>query len=447
MQIRLHEITAAEIPIRTRLPFRFGKVTMTAAPLLHVRVVAAAAGRHASGIASDLLVPKWFRKDTDRSAEADQQALRESVDTAVRLYREHDAMTCFAHWQRAHDGRIEHEAPTVPDLLERGFGTAIVERALIDATCRLAGVPFAAALANGLLGRRFQLMPPRESIAARHTVGRLDPLRADQIAPRDRLDDGFPQALDEVLATHGVRWLKVKIGGGHDEDTARLAAIGALLDELDLAAVRVTLDGNEQIADFDALRAILADAGKDRHGASMLRRVDFIEQPLLRFDSIGGKPDWKGLPLVLDEADAQRRTWRDSGYQGVSVKNCKGVFRALLNSERAATDPTLFQTSEDLTNVPALPVQQDLCTAAAIGLDHSERNGHHYFPGLDHLPHAVTAAALAAHPDLYARTERGAQLRIENGTIRLGSLQQVGYGCAQSLQDVIERELDWHPIG
>ena len=32
---------------------------------------------------------------------------------------------------------------------------------------------------------------------------------------------------------------------------------------------------------------------------------------------------------------------------------------------------------------------------------HVERNGHHYFRGLDHLPSEVAAEALAAHPDLY----------------------------------------------
>ena len=98
----------------------------------------------------------------------------------------------------------------------------------------------------------------------------------------------------------------------------------------------------------------------------------------------------------------------------------------------------LFQSGEDLTNLPVLALQQDLCTAAALGLAHVERNGHHYFHGLDHLAPAVQAAALAAHPDLYRPLGGGAALRIEDGRLRFGSvLAARGYG----------HELDGHAEG
>src|SRR5262249_11566778 len=126
---------------------------------------------------------------------------------------------------------------------------------------------------------------PLARIDVRHTVGRLDPLRAADIAPGERLDDGLPQALDQVLGRPGVRRVKIKIGGGYDVDVARLCAIGALLDELGVK-VQVTLDGNEQFADLQQLSALWHATARDLRGRSLLARVRWIEQPLPRADSV-----------------------------------------------------------------------------------------------------------------------------------------------------------------
>ena len=113
----------------------------------------------------------------------------------------------------------------------------------------------------------------------------------------------------------------------------------------------------------------------------------------------------------------------------MSIKNCKGVFRALINRGLCdVLDGDLFQSAEDLTNLPVLALQQDLTTIAALGITHAERNGHHYFRGLDHLPTDLAHAALARHPDLYVGHGDGAALRIEAGSLRMGSLDCVGYG-------------------
>ena len=468
MQLRIRNVALAELPCRTRLPFRFGAVTVTEAPLLHLRVLAESVdGRSAVGVSSDLLVPKWFRKDLERDAAADQEALRASVRTAAQLYAAHGYLPAFEHWWQVQQELIENQPPQAPGLLETGFGVALVERALIDAACRLARQSFWSALQNDVFRRRLLLSPqgrwsdaaaplparPREHIAVRHTVGRLDPLRAADVPADERLDDGMPQALDEVLSTHGVRWLKVKIGGGHDIDVQRLCAIGALLQQLGLDEVKVTLDGNEQFASFADLREVWLATGTDPHGRWLLQRVPWVEQPLPRSkndqtgDDSEDPREWTFCPLVLDEGDVQLHTWGSGRYRGVSVKNCKGVFRALANREEAARlAPSRFQTSEDLTNLPAIALQQDLCTASCLDLGHSERNGHHYFPGLAHLPSAVVAAALDAHPDLYERVPHGARLRVEAGALSVRSLLGIGYGCDQAVVDALGRELAWTEI-
>src|SRR5690606_14437090 len=82
------------------------------------------------------------------------------------------------------------------------------------------------------------------------------------------------------------------------------------------------------------------------------------------------------------------------------------------------------------TNLPVVALQADLASVAMLGITHVERNGHHYFRGLDHLTPAEQAEALARHGDLYAPTERGAVLRIDEGRITIGSLQTAGMGFA-----------------
>ena len=56
------------------------------------------------------------------------------------------------------------------------------------------------------------LKPARE-IAARHTVGLVDPITAPI---SDAVDDGLPETLEEVVARYGHRWFKLKVGGDVD---------------------------------------------------------------------------------------------------------------------------------------------------------------------------------------------------------------------------------------
>ena len=39
-------------------------------------------------------------------------------------------------------------------------------------------------------------------------------------------------------------------------------------------------------------------------------------------------------------------------------------------------------TSEDLSNIGPIALMQDLAVIGTLGINHTERNGHHYFKGL-----------------------------------------------------------------
>ena len=64
----------------TRLPFRFGVVTMRGAPLCVLRAaIEFGDGTRAVGYASDLLVPRWFEKTPGQSVEEDWARLVENI--------------------------------------------------------------------------------------------------------------------------------------------------------------------------------------------------------------------------------------------------------------------------------------------------------------------------------------------------------------------------------
>ena len=452
--VRIVDIEAYERDVTLRLPFRFGVVTLRSAPQAFVRVrVETPDGRGAWGWAAELMVPKWFDKTPALSNEDNFDQLRRSVSLA----REHflatrGAGTAWRHHVAAFPGlRRAAEAEGLNGLVA-GYGPALVDRAIIDGLCRAYGVSVFRAVSQNLLGiggqgvpadltgvdldRLFARMGQRPAVRARHTVGLVDPLTRADVADDDPRD-GLPVTLEEAIAAYGLRSFKVKVAGDIDADVARLAAIAELLDGRP-GSYEVTLDGNEQFADADGFAAFLERLWSVPALTRFVEAIRYIEQPIARAraldTSVAGLAAYR--PLMIDESDDGLDAFlraRDQGYTGVSSKVCKGVYRSLLNKARTvawnaeqATD-RYFLSGEDLTTQAGLAVQQDLALVALLGLDHVERNGHHYVDGMTGAGTAELDGFAAAHPDLYRRSERGLHLRIERGEITLGSLDCVGF--------------------
>ena len=450
--VAVTEVASGRAPCELRLPFRFGGVTLQRADSLTCRVtIRGADGSVARGWSADLLAPRWFRKDNDATPAEDADELEASAAAAARALVGQPAAAAFQLWRGVMQARVDPFPFDQGDQLVRGFGVALVERALLDAVCRLVGTPFADALRQDAFGFRpsdvhaplsgwdwrRDLPTPQPRVAVRHTVGMLDPLRDRDLSAEQRLDDGLPQTLEGDLDAYGGRWLKVKIGAGVDGDRARLLDLARFCDERG-GALGFSLDGNEQYDDLEQVADLLEGVAAEPAGARLLEHLVWIEQPLSR--AVTFEPDrhraldrvQRFAPLLIDEADAAPRSFeraRAIGYRGVSVKNCKGVFRALCNFGVCRRDGAWFQSGEDLTNVGVLALQQDLVTHSVLGLPHVERNGHRYLRGLDHLQGDVVERALREHGDLYRSLGQGAVLRIEGGEVSLGSaLQSVGYG-------------------
>lgn len=446
--------------VRMRLPFRYGKACLVAVPLFHVRLVARNAhGTTACGVSADMLPPKWFDKSPDKSYRRNISDLILAAKTGAQAYRDVGAQLCtpFALWQEAFD--VTMEAATLVGLngLTGSFGSSIIERALIDATGKLLDADFHTMLRENVLdidpgalheelrGCTLAGSIVRESsrsLFVRHTVGLSDPIHDADIAPADRLNDGIPQSVESWIRDAGVRYFKIKVCADLEADSARLKTIAALLNEALPENYAITLDGNEQFPSCDALESWYAAIEDYSDLRSFLERVEFIEQPIDRSAALS--PDGAhGLdlaadlpPVVIDESDDALDSFKRAvalGYCGVSVKNCKGVFKGLLNKMlvdyyNGAEGHGYLLSGEDLCNLPIVPLQQDLCTLSVLGLTHAERNGHHYCGTLDHVSPRELAACLDVHAKLYEPFRDSARLQIRGGQIDLRSLAQPGFG-------------------
>jgi hypothetical protein len=271
-------------------------------------------------------------------------------------------------------------------------------------------------------------------------VGLVDPITEDDIAEGERLHDGLPQSLEACIARYGLTYFKLKVGGDLEADIDRLARIAAVLDGIQ-GPYFATLDGNEQYADAEAALALWRAIEADPRLARLKESILFVEQPINRARALDA--DVTALaarkPVEIDESDDSLDAFpraKALGYTGVSSKSCKGFYKSLLNRARCAAwnrregRERYFMSAEDLTTQAGLALQQDLALATLIGCTHVERNGHHYVNGMAGAPEAEQGAFLAAHPDLYRREDGVVRLRIENGTIALGSLVAAGLASA-----------------
>jgi Enolase C-terminal domain-like len=433
-----------------RLPFRFGATTVTQAPQAFARVeLAFADGRRAAGATAELMVPKWFDKRPALDKDASIEQLRRSLALAADAYLADAApRSAFAHAAVRLPAIVaegaRHDLPPLAAL----FGAAELDKAIVDALCNHLGLSFfdavrrnavgfeAAALASlapdlvdADLDAALAACAPARTLECRHTVGMADAIASAEAS----VDDGLPASLEDAIATYGLSWFKLKLGGDVDADVARLAHIAQVLDRL--PAYRVTLDGNEQYAP-DALAAFVERLRHEPALSRLARGVAWIEQPIARAATFSTDLSAiaKRIPLMIDEADDRYAAFADAralGYTGVSSKSCKGLYKSLANAVRVARanagGARLFVAAEDLTAQAGLAVQQDSALASLIGCRHAERNGHHYGFGMAAAPRDESTRFLAAHADLYREIAGVACLDVRQGRISLDSLFAPGF--------------------
>lgn len=451
-----------QIQLKTRMPFKYGIATMTEVPMVFVRIEAEIDGTKTAGIASDLLPPKWFTKVPEDPLEKEISDMLQVIRKALSQALGQAADSAFDLWKLIYDGQSRWaEANNIPALLAH-FGTSLVERALIEATCKAGNKTLGQALLSGSLGfepghihsclegqSASSLLPktPLAKVQARHTVGLGDPLDSNQIDADDRIDDTLPQSLDQCIQAYGLRHFKIKINGDIEWDLDRLKNVAKCIEQHADSDFAFSLDGNEQFQSVTAFRDHWNILHAEPELETFFDHLLFIEQPLHRDvalnESLKSEFDqWPDRPaVIIDESDATIESLPQAlaiGYAGTSHKNCKGIFKGIANAcllehhRRNGTQTVM--SGEDLCNVGPVAVIQDLAVMATLGIESVERNGHHYMAGLSQFPERTREQVLNAHDGLYKTSETGwPTLAICNGEIDLTSVNTQAFGTGFEL--------------
>jgi len=452
-RLTVEEVQLFEWPYRLRLPFRFGVITVTEGTQAVARVrVRLEDGREEWGVAAEAVAAKWFDKDPALSDAENRDQLRKALELATSIYRSSGPKTAFRLYADGYGEQMAEGARVRLPPLVAGYGTALLDRAVLDGLCRATDASFYEAMRRNVVGieahaavpdlagfafdRFLAGLAPSERIHVRHTVGLVDPLTAADQTPETRVGDGLPETLEEVAAQYRHRYYKLKVQGDVAADVERLAGIAAVLDRLPFA-YRVTLDGNEQYETADAVLALWEAMAARTDLARLTDSILYIEQPIKRAQALAAPVAALGAkrPVIIDESDGTLDafvTARGLGYRGVSSKACKGLYKSVLNLARCrvwneAREGRYFLSAEDLTTQAGIAVQQDLALVSLLGLEHVERNGHHFIDGFAGRPEREAEAFRAAHPDLYHRDGGRVRMRIVEGEAQIASLACRGF--------------------
>lgn len=473
-QFHLKEISINVLPMQTRFPFKYGIASMTHLPHLFISATIEIGAQKVNGIASEGFPPKWFTKISDTTFEQDLVEELKVIQSAASIALElglNDSF--FQFWFKFYHKFKDSWAPKgVPPLLAN-FALSLIERAALDAYIKAHKTTLHEAIFSNLFDIKFgQVHPELASTSIdhfinpkplgqchiRHTVGLGDPLIETDISEGSRPNDNLPFTLIENIRQYQLSYFKLKLSGNSEIDCPRMEAIARLLDQELGDRYFITLDGNEQFEDFDAFRSAWDLLQQNSHIEKMLNQnLILVEQPVHRSNALASNiknqlEDWTEAPsVIIDEADGDLEslpTALNLGYCGTSHKNCKGIIKGLINaayldhwSDTHGSKTIL--SGEDLANVGPIALLQDLAMMNVLGIDHVERNGHHYFNGLSMLPKDLQDLALSHHSDLYNDQGNGIPtLSISDGKIATQSLNKAPFGSAIPIEPSRFQSLD-----
>jgi hypothetical protein len=436
VELRIREVQLFQRDVTLRLPFRFGAATVTQCPQAFVKVRAEVGGKSFVGASAELMVPKWFDKSPTLTHEQNFEQLRDSLRHARdALLANSVPLSPFAHSHAFTESAIARSVSSGMPRLAAQFGPALLDKAVADAALHAAEMSWVDGLRAGVLADpwspELHFVSPAH-VVLRHTVGLADRLVAGDAGADPQ--DGLPTTLELAIQRYGLHHFKLKLCGQIEADLERLSRISEVL-QASGKDYRVTLDGNETFVDAASLGLFWQSLRSTPALADLLQRTLLLEQPIARAVALRESITSLGInvPVILDESDDHIDALQNGlnlGYRGISSKACKGIYRSLHSAHRIAKDPNLLLSGEDLTCQAGLGVQQDTLLAASLGVQHIERNGHHYVDGFGIAPLGEAQAFTDAHRGLYEITSGRARLVVSNGCLDLRSLYVSGFASA-----------------
>ncbi|MBE6367845.1 MAG: hypothetical protein E7052_08070 [Lentisphaerae bacterium] len=265
----------------------------------------------------------------------------------------------------------------------------------------------------GLYPQDFFVPNVPQELPVWHLVGGKDLLQESERTGNEP-DDNYPVSLEKWIERDGLKCLKIKLTGSDaDWDYNRLCAVGKIA--LKYAVKALSPDFNCLVKDPAYVNSILDKLKAEE--PEIYQLLLYVEQPFpydLQANQIDVHSCSERKPLFMDESahDWQFvKLGRSLGWNGVALKVCKTQTGALLSGCWAKKHNMLLMV-QDLTN-PMLATVPHVQLAAHIGtIMGVECNAPQFYPQAS-LPDEKL------RPGLYER---------RNGIVSLKSLQGNGMG-------------------
>ena len=445
------------LPIKTRMPLKFGPEITTEVTCARVRLtVRDASGRTAVGWGETPLSVQWVWPSA-LSYEARHEVLKRFC---VDLTAAWAAFDVFGHPIEIGHAFLDQVLPRSLEEARRDSPAAVTEPipwlaalvcnsafdlALHDAYGVFHGVPtyetYTSDYMNadlsayltpaegssvtfaGKYPADFFIHPRAETLTAWHLVGGKDPVSPAELTGTEP-DDGYPVLLRDWVRRDGLRCLKVKLRGDDAiGDFDRLVQVGQIAD--DEGADWLTADFNCTVDDPSYVNAILDRLLSEQ--PRLYGMLLYVEQPF-PYDLEAHRIDVHGVsarkPLFMDESAHDWRfvkLGRALGWSGVALKTCKTQTGALLSLCWAKAHGMTLMV-QDLTNPMLAQISHVLLAAHAGTILGVESNAMQFYPDAS-LPEA------AVHPGLYRRRA---------GRLDLSTISGPGFGYRL---DAIHRDL------
>ena len=434
------------LPVSTRVPYKFGAVTMSHVLCARVRLtVRGSDGRVATGWGETPLSVGWVWPGALPYAER-EQALTDFCRRLTDAWADFEITGHPLEIGHAFiEGRLrelqrefntERPAASALPWLAALVCCSPFDLALYDAFGRLVDRPVYETLGAEFLAQDLAsylepaadavgrvsfagkypadfLTSRQDALPAWHSVGGLDPLDESDLTGREP-KDGYPVQLREWIARDGLRCLKVKLKGTDAEwDFARLIKIGRIGREL---GVRwLCADYNCTARDVDYVTAMLDRLLNDAPETHAM--LLYVEQPFayeLEEHAIAVHAISARKPLFMDESAHDWRIvrrGRELGWTNVALKTCKTQTVALLSLCWARAHGMTVMV-QDLTNPMLAMIPHALLAAHAGTVMGLETNAPQYYP-------EASRPEAAVHPGLY---------ELHEGKVDVSTVRGAGFG-------------------
>jgi L-alanine-DL-glutamate epimerase-like enolase superfamily enzyme len=390
--VRVRECALYFLPVKTRVPLKFGAQVVDRATCARARVVVEdRRGRIASGWGETPLSVAWVWPSESLSWDERESSLR---SRCVELTRSVVKMGKYGHPMELATLFEESSLPHLAELVCR----SVFDQAIQDAFGNLHGISSFGALTREYLqpdlahflddDPRFTGLYPADFLRSRqetlpvwHLIGGLDPLEPEDLTGNEP-DDGYPVLLRDWIRSDGLRCLKIKLRGNDAAwDYDRIVRVGRMA--IEEGCDWLTADFNCTVTDpayvCEILDRLLAEHPR------IFAMTLYIEQPF-PYDLEAHRIDVRSVsarkPLFLDESAHDWRfvrLGRELGWSGVALKTCKTLSGALLSLCWARAHGMTLMV-QDLTNPMLAQIPHVLLAAHAGTIMGVESNAYAVLP-------------------------------------------------------------------